>query len=393
MAHQETMVDYIHKQMPLFLEDLEKVVNIDSASGNTLGLSQVAQFFKNRFKALNMTSVIHQLGSAKIPCLESRTCCDKGSEKFDVMLLGHMDTVFPIGEVEKRPFSIVSEDKAMGPGVADMKAGLVTILHVLETLNHFGLKDHLSICVAFNGDEETGSEASREWIEMLASQSKRVFVFEACRPGYGFVLNRNGGGWFHITCHGKAAHAGVEPKAGANAIVELAHQVLEIEHLNSSQPDAQLNVTVIRGGEKINIIPARAEAKVDVRVANDNAARQIESYFANLQSRRFLPNVTVQVDGHISRPPMNFNHKTHDLWELIQTAARDIDLTIKGIETAGSSDGNFTSALGVPTIDGMGPIGGSDHSPDEYIDLTSVAPIIHLVSEVCRQMADRRIEE
>jgi glutamate carboxypeptidase len=190
-----------------------------------------------------------------------------------------MDTVFPPGEVEKRPFA-VDGGRATGPGVCDMKGGLLVALHVLETLHHQGVLNRLSVGVCFNGDEEVGSGSSRKRIETLARNSDRVFVFEPCRPGHRFVLQRKGGGGFRIMARGVAAHAGVEPEKGANAAVEIAHQVVAVNGFNDCAADGtSANVTVIRGGEKTNIIPDEACASVDVRVARKSDVAAVEAFF------------------------------------------------------------------------------------------------------------------
>jgi len=203
-----------------FLKDFQTIVNIDSSSDHLPGIETVARFFQKRLSAIGFKVEILFQGDAKVPCLQA--VFGPGNSpgpEYDLMFLGHMDTVFSFGEVEKRGFSIQG-DKALGPGVCDMKGGLLVVLHVLETLKKEGALDKMSLCVAFNGDEETGSKASKEWIKTTAGKSRRVFVFEPCRPGYKMVSQRKGGGWFHITATGKEAHAGADPEKGINAGVQ-----------------------------------------------------------------------------------------------------------------------------------------------------------------------------
>ena len=300
------------------------------------------------------------------------------------MFLGHMDTVFPTGEVEKRPF-VTDGDRASGPGVCDMKAGLLVALHVLEALNHDGVLNQLSIGVCFNGDEEVGSGSSRRWIEANAGKSQRVFVFEPCRPGHRFVLQRKGGGGYRITARGTAAHAGVEPEKGANAAVEIAHQVIAIQQFNDRVgKGAAAHVTVIRGGEKTNIIPDEAQASVDVRVARKSDVAPVEAFFKSLPAHTHVPGVTLSVTGGVDRPPMESDDRTLQLWHQIETEASQMGLKIEYIATGGCSDGNFTSALGVPTIDGMGLVGANAHRDDEYVELGSIVPQIQLIASVCK---------
>ena len=206
------MLEYIASRHDQFLKDLETIVNIDSGSLYAEGIEKIAAFFQKRFERLNWETKIYSFAEGKVPCLETANANPSEADtKFDFFFIGHMDTVFLEGEVQKRPFSIDAKH-AKGPGVSDMKGGLVAILHVIETLRHFGLTEKLSLAVGFNSDEEIGSGASRAWLEDIAKKSKRVFVFEPCRIGGQRVLQRKGGGVFDIICHGKSAHAGVEPE-------------------------------------------------------------------------------------------------------------------------------------------------------------------------------------
>jgi len=301
-----------------------------------------------------------------------------------------MDTVFPTGEVEKRPFA-ADGGRATGPGVCDMKGGLLVALHVLEVLHHDGALNQLSICVCFNGDEEVGSGSSRQWIEANARISQRVFVFEPCRPGHRFVLQRKGGGGYRLTASGRSAHAGVEPEKGANAAMEIAHQAIAIQQFNEHAGEgASAHVTVIRGGEKTNIIPDEAWASVDVRVARKSNVAPVEAFFQSLPANTHVPGVTLSVSGGVDRPPMEADERTMQLWRLIEGKAAEAGLPIEFISTGGCSDGNFTSALGVPTIDGMGPVGANAHREDEYVALGSIAPQVRLIYSVCKAIAQEK---
>ena len=371
-----------------FLNDLETLVNIDSSSDNIAGIAAVAQLLSRRLEAIGFSTRLEKLGDRGVPCLQAS---NRSTEQpFDIMFLGHMDTVFPTGEVEKRPFA-ADGDRATGPGVCDMKGGLLVALHVLEVLHHDGVLDQLSIGVCFNGDEEVGSGSSRSWIEAHARNSRRVFVFEPCRPGHRFVLQRKGGGGYTITARGTAAHAGVEPEKGANAAVEIAHQTIAIQRFNDHAGEgASAYVTVIRGGEKTNIIPDEARASVDVRVASKSEVAPVEAFFQSLPGHTNVPGVTLTVSGGVDRPPMEADDRTLQLWDLIENKAAEMGLQIESIATGGCSDGNYTSAQGVPTIDGMGPVGANAHRQDEYVEVGSIVPQIQLLSSVCRAIAQEK---
>ncbi len=377
------MKKLIEASYPDFLQDLETIVNIDSGSDHPAGIRRIAKFFQERFDALGLETELRTLKNG-LPGLEARSVNPR--RPFDLMLLGHMDTVFPKGEVKKRPFTIAG-DKALGPGVCDMKGGLLVVLYLLEILKQTGILDDLAIAVCFNGDEETGSYGSRDWISSVARNSTRAFVFEPCRPGHHFVLQRKGGGWFKVTAHGTSAHAGAEPQKGANAVIEIAHQILAIEALNQSGPDTTTQATVIAGGDKINIIPNLASTTVDVRIPNLSEMRRVEDFFAALPQNTHLPGIHITVSGGVDRPPMEPDGKAMALWKQIESTANAIGLSVSYLSTGGCSDGNFTSAAGVATIDGMGPVGSNAHRPDEYIELDSICPQILLIASLCRDLA------
>lgn len=378
------MKAFITGRADAFIDDLKTIVNIDSSSDNIAGIEAVAHYFRRRLEAIGFSIRLEKLGDRGVPCLQAQN--GPLTDKFDIMFLGHMDTVFPTGEVEKRPFA-ADGDRASGPGVCDMKAGLLVALHVLEALHHDGVLNKLSIGVCFNGDEEVGSGSSRRWIEANAGNSQRVFVFEPCRPGHRFVLQRKGGGGYKITARGAAAHAGVEPEKGANAALEIAYQTIAIQQFNDYAGEGtSAHVTVIRGGEKTNIIPDEAQASVDVRVARRSDVAPVEAFFKSLPAHTHVPGVTLSVTGGVDRPPMESDDRTLQLWNQIEAEASQMGLKIEYIATGGCSDGNFASALGVPTIDGMGLVGANAHRQDEYVELDSIVPQIQLIASVCKAL-------
>ncbi len=367
-----------------FLADFEYIVNTDSASGNTEGILTVARFFEQRFLRLGMACEIRMPGNREVPCLKATM----GKPPYDVMCLGHMDTVFPEGEAAGRPFEIRGS-QAFGPGVCDMKGGLLVALHALETLKRTGDLDTLSVCVLFNGDEETGSTQSRPLILEAAAQCRHVLVFEPCRPGYHLVSERKGGGWFRIEVTGKEAHAGADPHKGVNAVVELACLVPLIQDLNNEATGTSAQVTVFHGGEKINIIPAKATAAVDVRILDPDEKKRVESFFAGLPEKRRMQDARVRVTGAIDRPPMSATRESLALEALIIQKAEELGIDMKAITTGGCSDGNFTASAGVPTIDGMGLVGANSHRPDEYVELSSIPVMVSLITRVCRDLTQK----
>jgi glutamate carboxypeptidase len=205
------------------------------------------------------------------------------------------------------------------------------------------------------------------------------------------VLQRKGTGSYRIITHGKAAHAGVEPEKGYNAVVEMAHQILKVSTFGNSELGTTVNVNVVSGGTKTNVIPDYATASVDVRVAEISEAKRIEGLFRQLPNQTTVEGVTVEVKGGLNRPPMVPSQETLRLWEKITAIGRDLGINMKWRATGGGSDGNFTATLGIPTIDALGPTGGNAHSEDEYLELNSIIPTVQLICNVCTALADGRL--
>jgi len=385
------MHSYIASRCDQFVQDLETLVNVDSGSGDAPGIATVARFFQERFDRLGWPTRLLEFDGGSAPCLE--VVNRKGLQtdrRFDFLFLGHMDTVFPQGTALQRPFSI-RDGRAYGPGVCDMKGGLVTMLHAAEAVEQAGFADDLSICMAFNSDEEIGSRASRPWFESLAAKSRRVLVFEPCRSTGQRVLQRKGVADFEVLCHGRAAHAGVEPEKGANAVLELARQVLAVTGFARPEAGTTVSVTTIAGGTAGNVIPDFAQAGFDVRIAGLEEARRIEACFQNLSASGQADGVRVEVRGEINRMPMVPSEATWRLWEQIARIGEGRGLEMKLISTGGGSDGNFTAAMGVPTVDAMGPRGGRAHSADEYLELDSVVPNTQMICEILKAAAENRL--
>jgi len=366
-----------------YIKDLETIVNMESASEDLDGVANVAAFLAPRFEALGLEVEVTREGERGVPCLKARTKSKNG--RYDFMFLGHMDTVFPSGEATKRPFSIEG-DRCMGPGTGDMKGGLMVALNVVEVLKEEGVLDDIAIHVAFNGDEEVGSEDSRPMIEEVAKKCDRVFVFEPCRPGFRHVLRRKGGGWLNIVAHGTASHAGADPEKGVNAVVEIAHQITRINELNNSGDGTTAQCTIVRGGEKTNIIPDRADVTVDVRVETMASMKKASDFFDALPDNTVVPGAKIEVNGHIDRPPMEPTEVTEELWKVLNAEGLKIGVESEYIATGGCSDGNYTAAVGCPTIDGMGPVGANSHRVDEYVELSSIIPAITMIAETCKKV-------
>jgi len=288
------------------------------------------------------------------------------------LVLGHFDTVWPRGTLERMPFRVDEDGRAFGPGVFDMKAGLVLLLAVMEFLKKHESVPPRPIWVLFTSDEEISSPTSRGLIENLALECAYVLVLEPALADGGLKTSRKGIGRFRLEVEGKAAHSGVAPRDGRSAIVELAHQILRLEHLQDDAAGTTINVGVIQGGTTANVVPARAWAEIDVRVASK--AEEARIYDALHALCPVTADVSLAVSGSFTRPPMERTPAIAALFEQARQLVWRLGLGFELTEgsTGGGSDGNFTAALGVPTLDGLGARGGGAHADDEHILVASL---------------------
>lgn len=286
-----------------------------------------------------------------------------GSGKGNILLLCHMDTVFPLGTLAKMPFR-EADGKIYGPGILDMKAGIVICLAAIEELrNADGLNRPVTLLCT--SDEEIGSHSSREWIEKLAQESAAVFVFEPALVDGSLKTWRKGGGGYRITVKGRAAHAGGDHEKGRNAIEEMAHQILAIQKLTDYSRQTTLNVGVITGGTVSNVVPDESFIEVDVRVMQPGEWERIESEMNKLKP--VLDGTSLHISGHFNRPPMPFDDTMSATFEKAKSIAAGIGMELKAGGTGGASDGNFVAPFRIPVLDGMGAIGEGYHSEREFI--------------------------
>jgi glutamate carboxypeptidase len=299
-----------------------------------------------------------------------------------VMLLGHLDTVWPVGTLRTMPCRIEAaraggpeSDRAYGPGVLDMKAGVVIALAALRALEEAGAlgSPGSEVVLLLNSDEEVGSQASRPLTEKLALQSAAVFVLEPAQGEQGaYKTARKGVGQFRLEVTGRAAHSGVDFTAGHSAVLELGRQLERIASLTELERGITVNPGVIGGGTQANVIAAAAWAEIDVRVETQADATRIERRLRAL--RPVDKQCRLQWSGELNRPPMGRTPGTVRLFRQAQALARQLSIPLEEAATGGGSDGNFTSALGVPTLDGMGAVGNGAHAADESIQLASLVP-------------------
>jgi glutamate carboxypeptidase len=286
-----------------------------------------------------------------------------------VLLLGHLDTVWPLGTLKGMPWR-VSDGKLWGPGALDMKAGVAMALTAVEILAEAGSLER-DVVLLLNSDEEIGSPASRPITERLAQESEAVFVLEPAQD-LAYKTARKGTGNWRIDVKGIAAHAGVDFEKGASAVRELAHVIETVSGWTDLKRGLTVSVGTVGGGSKTNVIPAAAWAEVDVRIARKGDGAGIERKFSRLKAKD--RRCTLAVSGGINRPPMERMRGTAKLYERARGFASELGFVLDEAATGGASDGNFTSALGVPTLDGMGAVGTGAHASHESVVIEHLAP-------------------
>ncbi len=362
MVHSGVVVQCLDKKEAEMLALLERLVNIDSGTYLRGGVNQVAGIIVEK---------LHDLGFAVERVSQSEfgdhLLAQKGGTSVKKLLcIGHMDTVFPEGEAKRRPFRIEG-DEAYGPGVIDMKGGIVVLLHSLHALMEANptLYRTLDLTVLLNSEEEIGSPTSTSYVIREAQSADTVCVFEPARPEGQVVIKRKGVGKYHLTVHGKAAHAGTQPDLGVSAIEELARTILEFHALNDFEDGLTVNVGVVRGGSRPNIIADHAYAEIDVRVVDEAQMNRVQKEFDRICCAR-RNGIRMELTGGITFPPMLKTERSLELLYLVQEAGRELGVDIAEIPTGGGSDGNNASHY-APTLDGLGPQGTGAHSPDETL--------------------------
>lgn len=312
-----------------------------------------------------------------------------GSGPARVLLLTHIDTVWPLGQLDTMPV-VERGGRLHGPGVYDMKGGLVIGLLAIRALFQHDTPPPVEVVLLATSDEETGSHTSREVIEAEAGRAHAVLVLEPGIPGGAVKTARKGVGEFRLDVEGVAAHAGADPGRGASAIDELAHQVLAVRRLQDPSVGLTLNVGVVTGGTRSNVVAERASAEIDVRITRLVDGPRIESALSALQPLN--PRTSVRVTGRINRPPFERTAGVAWLFDLAQRAGADLGWNVTEGSTGGASDGNFTGAMGVPTLDGLGALGDGAHALDEHVVLSSLPERATLLAGlIARIAADPRV--
>jgi glutamate carboxypeptidase len=415
-AEGQRRLHYFNERLDAMVSDIRKLVEIESPSDNKAAVDRLGAVVASKFAAIGGLVRFHPVGdvgnhlqvdfagqqstadvrsplsgaearnqknarTAPLKRLAAQNQASPSTQYSDlsegpkdsakpVLLLGHYDTVYPMGTLAAMPCQMV-DGKLTGPGVLDMKSGIGLMLHALAALRdwHGGLPRPVTLLLV--SDEEVGSESSRAITESLAKKAAAVLVLEPAYALEGKVKTaRKGVGEYQVKVTGKASHAGLDFQKGANAIVELARQIEKISRFTDLKKGLTVNVGIVNGGSRTNVVPAEAVAQVDVRIARMKDAAEIDKKMREL--RPYNHKCKVEVSGGVNRPPMERAAGIVALYEIAVQIARGLGLKLGEAAVGGGSDGNFTAGLGIPTLDGLGGVGDGAHAVHEHIVISEL---------------------
>ncbi len=362
----------VERALPDFLADLESLVSIDCGSYTKEGVDEVGAWTAGRLRAMGAAITTHPNDQGLGDTVVAEITGDDPAGP-SLLLIGHMDTVFDPGTAAARPFAI-TDGIATGPGVTDMKSGLLAGLYAIAALRETGGLPLARLVFVANPDEEIGSPVSTPHIQALAPGMDACLVLECARANGDIVSSRKGNLGLTISVTGRASHAGVEPEKGRSAILEAARMVTELHALNGRWPGVTVNVGVINGGTRPNVVAERCTLEVDCRAVTRDALVEAEAAIRAACEPRTVPDVVVDVREDGRHWPMEKLARSGRLVGHAIGLAAAMGFELRDAATGGASDANTTAGLGVPTIDGLGPVGGLDHSPGEYLEVDSIVP-------------------
>ena len=356
------LLNHLESRKGEIVRRLEQMVNLDTPTDQPDAVGVLGGVLRGWLEAAGARVETHPA-----PGVADHLLARWGEGERQILIIGHIDTVWPLGEAARRPFRLDEGGRASGPGVFDMKCGVLQAVTAMETLGALGrrLVDR-RVALLINTDEEVGSLTSRPLIEAEAGRSAAVLVPEPAGPPFGALKTaRKGVGIFELAVAGRASHAGAAHADGINALEELAHQVLRLQALTDYERGTTVNVGLAGGGSRPNVVPAAAWARVDARVTSAAEGARLDAALAGLRPVRDGAEITI--GGGWNRPPMERTEGNLRLFGLASELARDLGFAVGETASGGGSDGNFTSALGVPTLDGLGACGGGAHALTEHL--------------------------
>ena len=368
---EQRLCDWLADRRDAMIVLLAEVVNIDSGSSDKAGVDAVGERFRRFLAGHSVETAVFSRetrGDILKATIGSRGAADRAS----VLLMGHCDTVFGKGEAARRPFTVVGS-RAYGPGVADMKAGLVMNSFLLAAFQRFGCLD-APLVALYTGDEEVGSAQSRGVIEEQARKAEFVLNAEPGRVSGNLVSERKGGSFLRFRIKGKSAHAGVDFAAGASAISELAHKIVAMDAITDIGRGVTLNVGLVSGGQSVNTTAPDAEGSIDLRYDTLRDRQDALNKIEDIIARNWVvgASATLEIVGEFL--PLLSTAESTDMFECYRGAARDLGFDIGAERTGGCADSGFAAGVGAATLCGTGPVGGKAHTTDEYVELDTLAP-------------------
>ena len=370
--------DFCRAERAWLVETIEQLVRLESPTDDKAAVDRCGADIASRLSAIGgRVSALPRTGRG------DHLLAEFGCGTSQVLLLGHFDTVWPVGQIAKMPVERRG-GRVHGPGVFDMKTGIALGMLATRAILETGADLSKRIVMLWTTDEEVGSETSRQAIEDEARRSDAVLVLEPSLPGGMLKTSRKGVGTYELIAHGIAAHAGVDPAKGASAIHELAHQIGRLSRLPEQSAGISVNVGLISGGSRSNVIAEEARAVVDARAVTSNEMNMVDAFVRHLATRD--PRVTLEVAGGFDRPPLERTAAVERLFNQARAIARELGGELTEGSTGGGSDGNFTAALGVPTLDGLGAIGDGAHALHEHVEVDALPDRAALIAGLIRSI-------
>jgi glutamate carboxypeptidase len=369
-----------------YLDELASLVNLDCGSYTPAGVNRVADHVAAALTGLGASvERVQHVPADGAPQLGDLVIGRLAGSGPRLLLIGHMDTVFEAGTAAARPYR-VDGGRALGPGVTDMKAGLLAGLHALGALHATGARP--SVTFVANPDEEIGSPFSTDHIRGLVAEHDVALVLECARANGDIVSARKGIADAEVVLSGRAAHAGIEPEKGRHAILAAARQVERLQALNGRWAGVTVNVGVIAGGTRPNVVPAACRYEVDLRAAETAAFDAAWAALEEIVAAPIPDGTSAALRRVAHHPPMERTAATERLVALASAIAGELGFELRDAATGGASDANTTAAAGLPTLDGLGPVGGDDHSDDEWLDLASIVPRTVLLASLIERVGE-----
>ena len=370
---------------PKELSLIERLVQIDSGTGDVPGLTAIGTLLRMELEAIG--AKVESVAAVAPAQGDNLVATLSGTGKGRILLIAHIDTVFPHGTVAQHPYAVVG-NHGVGPGAGDDKSGAATAVCALSILQQLHWSDYAQIKLLLNSNEETGSVGTRDLIRSLAKQSDVAINLERGVPPDSVLISRKGSAILTIEIRGRAAHSGLEPEKGRNAAIEAAHQALQLGQLANAEKETTVNVTVLEGGGTINVIPAHATVKADVRAYSKEEFDRVEEGLRRLSNQTIVPGIEVSATLARNFPPWPHTASTDALVERARKLYSEIGGSLATVSVGSSAEVAFAAETGVPSFDGFGLLGGGAHSLDDYADLASIVPRVYLLTRMVMDIGE-----